>query len=52
MRIGVLVLWTACLAAITLSVLRFVWVATELERLLTLSLLVLAGVWALAGRRR
>ncbi len=51
MKTGVLMVWTGCLVAITLSVLHFAWVATAVERVLVLSLLALAGAFALARRR-
>lgn len=41
MKTGVLLLWTGCLLSITLSVLRFAWVATAQERVLTLVLVLL-----------
>lgn len=40
MKTAVLLLWSACLAAIALGVLRFVFVATPRERLLTLALVL------------
>ncbi len=48
---AVLLLWCGCALAITLSVLHFVWVATAAERILVLAVLVLAGAFALRGRR-
>ena len=48
---GAVFLWCVCLLAITLSVLRFVWAATTAERLLTLALLILAGLFALRRQR-
>lgn len=40
MKTGVLLIWTACLVAITLSVLHFAWVAAPRERLLSLALIL------------
>lgn len=51
MKTGVLLLWTACLLSITLSLLHFAWVADARERLLTLALL-LAAVGLLDRRRQ
>jgi len=42
-RTGVLVLWTACLLSIALSVLHFAWIATTQERLLVLAVGVLTA---------
>ena len=51
MKTQVILLWTACLVAITLSVLRFVWLSSAAERLLLLALLVLAVLFALRGKK-
>ena len=48
---GTVLLWCGCLLAITLSILHFVWVASTAERLLLLTLLIVAGLFALRGRR-
>lgn len=48
---AVLLVWCGCTLAVTLSLLRFVWIATTAERILLLTLLVVAGVFALRGRR-
>lgn len=48
---AVLLLWCGCALSITLSLIHFVWVATAAERILILALLVLAGLFALRGRR-
>lgn len=39
----VLLVWTACILAVTASLLRFVWIATAQERILTLSLILMAA---------
>ena len=48
---AVLLLWCGCALSIPLSLIHFVWVATTAERILILALLVLAGLFALRGRR-
>lgn len=48
---AVLLLWCGCALSITLSLVHFVWIATAAERILILALLVLAGLFALRGRR-
>lgn len=48
---AVLLLWCGCALSITLSLFHFAWIATPAERILCLTLLVLAGAFALKGRR-
>ncbi len=43
MKTEVLLLWAGCLTAIVLSVLRLVWAATAVERLLMLALALLTA---------
>lgn len=43
MKTGVLLLWSACLLATALGVLRFAFAATPQERLLTLALVLAAA---------
>ena len=47
MRMQILALGALCLLLITLSLVRFVWIATAAERTLILALLVLTGLWGL-----
>ena len=47
MRTQILALVALCLLLITLSLVRFVWIATAAERTLILTLLVLTGLWGL-----
>ena len=47
MRTQILALGALCLLLITLSLVRFVWIATAAERTLILTLLVLTGLWGL-----
>ena len=51
MRACALLTWAACLLAVALAALRFAFVATVPERLLTLAVLALAGVFALRNQK-
>lgn len=42
MKYCVLLIWTGCILAITVSLFHFVWAATVRERILTLALLLTA----------
>lgn len=51
MRTQILALGALCLLLITLSLVRFVWIATAAERTLILTLLVLTGLWGLRKKK-
>ena len=51
MKAGILLLWSACLLSIALAAVRFAFVATPGERLLTLAL-VLAALCSPRGDMR
>ena len=38
MKLVVLLIWSGCLLSLTLAAVRFVWIATPAERVLTLAL--------------
>ena len=51
MRACALLAWTACLLAVALAALRFAFVATVPERVLTLAFLGRAGDFALRNKK-
>lgn len=51
MRACAFLVWSSCLLAVALAALRFAFVATVPERLLTLAVLALAGAFALRNQK-